>query len=81
MLARHYANEDAERRGEFVVVVAPPGERARPSADEIDALIRASLGRVSVKDAVAEVVAATGLPRRDIYQRALTLAKDGDASR
>jgi 16S rRNA (cytidine1402-2'-O)-methyltransferase len=74
-LAAHYAG-DAETRGEFVIVIAPPGEEAAPQ--DLDALIRAALDRVSVKDAVAEIVAATGLPRREVYQRALELAKDRD---
>ncbi|HWV43921.1 16S rRNA (cytidine(1402)-2'-O)-methyltransferase [Pseudorhodoplanes sp.] len=74
-LADHYAG-DAETRGEFVVVIAPPAEAATPSADDVDDLIRAALTRVSVKDAVGEIVAATGLPRRDIYRRALELARE-----
>jgi 16S rRNA (cytidine1402-2'-O)-methyltransferase len=74
-LAAHYAG-DAETRGEFVIVVAPPGEPEAPKAEDVDALIRAALTRVSVKDAVGEIVAATGLPRRDVYQRALALAKE-----
>jgi 16S rRNA (cytidine1402-2'-O)-methyltransferase len=74
-LAEHYAGE-AETRGEFVIVIAPPGEAAAPNADDVDGLIRAALVRVSVKDAVGEIVAATGLPRRDVYQRALELAKE-----
>jgi hypothetical protein len=32
-----------------------------------------------VKEAVAEIASVTGQPRRDVYQRALKLAKDGDA--
>jgi 16S rRNA (cytidine1402-2'-O)-methyltransferase len=36
------------------------------------------MARVSLKDAVAEVAAATGEPRRSVYGRALELAKDGD---
>ncbi len=76
-LAAHYAG-DAETRGEFVIVIAPPDDEAPPQADDVDALIRAALQRVSVKDAVGEIVAATGLPRRDVYQRALELAKERD---
>jgi 16S rRNA (cytidine1402-2'-O)-methyltransferase len=76
-LAAHYAG-DAETRGEFVIVVAPPAEEAQPHAQDVDAMIRAALARISVKDAVAEIVAATGLPRRDVYQRALELAKGRD---
>jgi 16S rRNA (cytidine1402-2'-O)-methyltransferase len=74
-LAAHYAG-DAETRGEFVIVIAPPGEPEAPKPEDVDALIRAALMRVSVKDAVGEIVAATGLPRRDVYQRALALAKE-----
>ncbi|HWV51370.1 16S rRNA (cytidine(1402)-2'-O)-methyltransferase [Pseudorhodoplanes sp.] len=77
VLAQHYAG-DAETRGEFVIVVAPPQAAGVPQADDVDTLIRAALARVSVKDAVGEIVAATGLPRRDIYQRALELAKERD---
>jgi 16S rRNA (cytidine1402-2'-O)-methyltransferase len=72
-LAHDYAG-DAETRGEFVVVVAPPTADEQKT-DDLDGLLRQALARVSVKDAVGEVAAATGLPRREIYQRALALAK------
>jgi 16S rRNA (cytidine1402-2'-O)-methyltransferase len=75
VLAAHYAGE-AETRGEFVIVIAPPAETEAPSAGDIDTLIRAALTRLSVKDAVGEIVAVTGMPRRDIYRRALELAKE-----
>ena len=77
-LAHDYA-AGAETRGEFVIVVAPPQPQA-PDAAEIDALLRAALARASVKDAVAEVAAATGEPRRAVYRRALALAKDADGT-
>ena len=73
-LAREYS-QGAERRGEFVIVMAPPGEDEK-SSEDIDDLLRRALARVSVKDAVGEVAIATGLPRREVYQRALALAKD-----
>jgi len=74
-LARLYAN-GAETRGEIVVLVSPPTEDQRP--DDIDALLKRALSRVSVKDAVGEVAVATGRPRREIYQRALSLTKDDE---
>jgi len=74
-LANDYA-AGAETRGEFVIVVAPPAADPPADAAEIDALLRAALARASVKDAVAEVAAATGEPRRAVYSRALELAKD-----
>ena len=48
-------------------------ELADPAA--IDALLRRALLRASVKDASSEVAAATGRPRREIYQRALALSE------
>jgi 16S rRNA (cytidine1402-2'-O)-methyltransferase len=76
-LAGDYA-AGAETRGEFVLVIAPPAPAAQPSAAEIDALLRAALARTTLKEAVAEVAAATGEPRRAVYSRALELAKHQD---
>jgi 16S rRNA (cytidine1402-2'-O)-methyltransferase len=73
-LAREYAS-GAEMRGEFVVVVAPPANDEEKT-DDVDHLLRRALMRVSVKDAVGEVALATGRPRREVYQRALVLARD-----
>jgi 16S rRNA (cytidine1402-2'-O)-methyltransferase len=73
-LARDYA-QGAETRGEIVIVVAPPAAEA--GAVDVDALLRRALSRVSLKDAVGEVALASGRPRREVYQRALELTKDG----
>jgi 16S rRNA (cytidine1402-2'-O)-methyltransferase len=78
-LAHAYA-AGAETRGEFVIVVAGPAAPEQLGAAEIDAMLRAALARTSVKDAVAEVAAATGEPRRAIYGRALELTKDRDGA-
>jgi 16S rRNA (cytidine1402-2'-O)-methyltransferase len=74
-LARDYAGAD-EPRGEIVVVVAPPEPQEKLSAGDLDTLLQQALARLSVKEAVAEVAAVTGQSRRDVYQRALALAKD-----
>jgi 16S rRNA (cytidine1402-2'-O)-methyltransferase len=73
-LARDYAASE-EPRGEIVIVIAPPGAPVSDAAD-LDALLRQALGRVSVKEAVGEIAAVTGRPRREVYQRALALAQD-----
>jgi 16S rRNA (cytidine1402-2'-O)-methyltransferase len=80
-LASHYA-EGGETRGEFVIVIAPPDENAlAPSAEDVDNLLRQTLSDTTLKDAVAIVADATGQPRREIYQRALALAKsDGETN-
>ena len=74
-LAHDYA-AGAETRGEFVIVVAPPADDETHAGD-VDKLLRRALARVSVKDAVGEVALATGRPRREVYQRALEIEKDG----
>jgi 16S rRNA (cytidine1402-2'-O)-methyltransferase len=75
-LAQDYA-AGAETRGEIAIVVAPPAQVAATTGD-VDELLRRALARVSVKDAVGEVALATGRPRREVYQRALDIEKDGN---
>lgn len=66
---------DAPVKGEIVLVVGRPMVVA-PDAADVDAALQEALGRLRVKDAAAEVAEALGLPRRDVYQRALAL-KEG----
>lgn len=79
-LAAHYAEAGAPK-GEIVVVIGPPGEGAAAPADEtphdVEALLRAALAAGSLRDAVASVARATGLPRREVYRRALALGAKG----
>jgi 16S rRNA (cytidine1402-2'-O)-methyltransferase len=77
-LAKDYAGAP-EPRGEIVIVIAPPDPQAGAvDAAGLDDLLRRALARLTVKEAVAEVATATGAPRRTVYQRALTLAKERD---
>jgi len=69
-LAAAYTAEAA--RGEITVLVGPP-EVADP--EDLDGQLLAALEQSSVKDAAALVAAATGLPRKTVYARALALAK------
>src|SRR6202022_1798240 len=65
-----------ETRGEFVLVIGPPPADAQiMGQDALDDLLRSQLQRASVKDAVAHAVELSGRPRREIYARALELAK------
>ncbi|RAK67318.1 16S rRNA (cytidine(1402)-2'-O)-methyltransferase [Phenylobacterium kunshanense] len=61
-------------RGEIVILVAPGRETEATAADADAALIEA-LGRLKPADAAAEVAKALGLPRRDLYRRALELKR------
>lgn len=74
-LAAHYAEHAA--RGEIVVVVGPaPAEET--GAESLDEALRAALKSLSVKDAAAAVAAATGLPKKQVYKRALEMAQGED---
>ncbi len=73
-LATHYAA--AEARGEICIVVGPAPEEA-PGAEDLDTRLRAAMREASLRDAAAMVAAATGLPRKQVYARALELAKEG----
>ncbi len=70
-LAAHYENKGAPR-GEVTVVIAPGGETAIDD-DELDALLAAALGKMSLRDAAASVSAETGTPKKKTYARALKL--------
>jgi 16S rRNA (cytidine1402-2'-O)-methyltransferase len=68
-----------ETRGEFVLVIAPAAEGSHAmTMQEVDALLRDRLARDSVKDAVAHAVEVSGRPRRELYARALELAKENE---
>ena len=64
---------ELETRGEFVIVVGPPQPAEAASETDIDAALRGALEGASLKDAVAAVTTAFGLPRKQVYERALVL--------
>jgi len=66
-----------ETRGEFVLVIGPPAADAQTiTAEALDDLLRGALRDFSLKDAVAHAVALSGRPRREVYARALELARE-----
>jgi 16S rRNA (cytidine1402-2'-O)-methyltransferase len=74
-LAAHYAGAGPPK-GEIVVVIAPPAADAAAQDEAVldERLVRA-LESDSVRDAAAMVAAATGLPKRVVYARALELSR------
>ena len=76
-LAEHY-REAGPPRGEVVIVVGPPEPEAPREAD-IDTRFDRLLDTHSLRDAVAQLAAETGIPRRSLYDRAL--ARQRKASR
>ena len=64
----------APPKGEIAVVVGPPLAPATLGAEDLDASLRAALAHASLRDAAAVVATASGLPKRQVYARALELA-------
>jgi len=70
-----YYKDAGPPKGEVVVVVAPPGDDLAGEVD-VDAVLRPLLAQHSLKQAVAAATAATGMPRREVYARALEITGD-----
>ncbi len=78
-LAERLADAPAPR-GEVVLVIGPPetAESAPPDQDRIDDLLRAGLETEKPSTVASRLAAETGLPRRQLYQRAIGLKRDPD---
>ena len=72
-LAGRYA--DAPPKGEIVIMVAPPGEAATASDDDLDTALDEALTRLSPSRAAAEVAEQLNIPRKRAYARALERSK------
>ena len=67
------------RRGEHTLVVAGAEETAAVEEPDLEAEVRALLAQgLGPRDVAARLVARTGLPRRRLYQLALSLARTGE---
>lgn len=74
-LARDFAAESPPR-GEIVLVVAPPSGAGEALPDIIiDEHLKGAMTTLSAKDAAATVAAKLGLPRRQVYARAIALTQ------
>ena len=73
-LAEYYSKH-GKSKGEIVIVAGGP-----PACDnggiDLDEELKKALARASLKDAVASVSGAFGLPRQKVYKRALDLRKE-----
>jgi 16S rRNA (cytidine1402-2'-O)-methyltransferase len=72
VLAERYAEQPP--KGEIVIVVGPPAPAEPADENSIDAALAEAMSRLPVSRAAAEVAATLGLPRRRVYERALTLS-------
>ncbi|MEN9895603.1 MAG: rRNA ((1402)-2-O)-methyltransferase [Pseudomonadota bacterium] len=71
-LADYYGNDRAVK-GEIVLVIAPPAAAVAPQALDIDRLLGELSQTMQTASAAAEAAKLTGLPRKDLYQRLLTM--------
>lgn len=65
-------------KGEIVILVAPGRDTEATPADA-DTALRDALQRLKPADAAAEVAKALGLPRRDLYRRAMELRQGSES--
>jgi len=73
-LAALAASDGDLQRGEIVIVVGPgAAETAEAAEASLDDALRKALATMRVKDAADAVAGALGLPRRQVYARALEL--------
>lgn len=63
---------ETEARGEFVILVGPPGDIAITDAD-VEARLRSALGTMSLRDAARAVSDALGIPKARVYDIGLAL--------
>jgi 16S rRNA (cytidine1402-2'-O)-methyltransferase len=70
-LAERYA--DASPKGEIVIVVGPRGAAEAAGEEQVDEALREAMDRLSASRAAAEVAERLGVPRRQVYERALKL--------
>jgi 16S rRNA (cytidine1402-2'-O)-methyltransferase len=73
-LAAHYSAEAP--RGEITLVIGPATEEPA-TAQTLDQALELALAQMSLKDAAAAVATATGLPKKQVYARALELGRKG----
>jgi 16S rRNA (cytidine1402-2'-O)-methyltransferase len=66
--------EATPARGEYVIIVGEAAADAPAAGADIDTRLAEAMLAMSVKDAAAVVAAEMGLPRREVYARALRLA-------
>ena len=71
-LAAHYKTSGPPK-GEVVLLVGPPSDNAPIRQEDLDAALLSALAEQPLKSAASEIAEAFGLPRRDVYQRALAL--------
>lgn len=72
-LARDFAGRTV--KGEVVLVIDRPlVEKAAP--EDLDAALRRALGSLRLRDAASAVAEELGLPRREVYQRALAMGQE-----
>jgi 16S rRNA (cytidine1402-2'-O)-methyltransferase len=74
-LASHY-REAGPPKGEISIVVAPPYDDDADTESLLDQRLEDALARLSLREAVDQVTALTGLSRRLVYRRALEIKEN-----
>ncbi len=70
-----YYEEAGQPKGEIVVVIAPPEQKAL-SEEEIKNRLKEALDIMSTKEAASQVAEETGLSKKVLYEMALEIGRD-----
>lgn len=65
--------QDKTVKGEIVLLIHGRTDSDTHQADNLDSLLKAAMEKQSLRDAVADIAALTGLPKNTCYERALVL--------
>ena len=68
--------ENDPPRGEVTVLISAAPMEDAPSEAELDAMLRDAMVGMSRRDAVQNIAELTGLPRKQVYARALLLGEE-----
>jgi 16S rRNA (cytidine1402-2'-O)-methyltransferase len=77
-LAARFAAEPP--RGEVTLLIGPAPDEPVTQAADLDALLLQALRTQTVREATAGIATATGLPRKQVYARALELKETRDTA-
>lgn len=66
--------ETGPPKGELVLLAGPPAAEGAVSTEDLDAALAAAMEMQSLKEAVSAVARRLGLPRREVYARALEIS-------
>ncbi|MCA1490282.1 16S rRNA (cytidine(1402)-2'-O)-methyltransferase [Ensifer sp. NBAIM29] len=73
-----FYDQTAGVKGEIVLVIGPPDDKPAPQEPDVDALLRELARAMPMGKAATEAARRTGLPRKGLYDRLLSLKESNE---